>query len=52
MCSLKIAKAAGMKVVAIATTHTPEELKLADKLIYDYDEISITGINELLKNKS
>jgi hypothetical protein len=38
-----------MKVVAIATTHTPEELKSADKLIYDFDEISIADINQLLK---
>lgn len=49
VAGVQSAKAAGMKVVAIATTHTPEELKSADKLIYDYDEISITDIRELLK---
>ncbi|HUS02147.1 MAG TPA: HAD family phosphatase [Chitinophagaceae bacterium] len=51
VAGIQSAKAAGMKVVAIATTHTPAELTLADKLIYDYDEISITDIDQLLKNK-
>lgn len=50
VAGIQSAKAAGMKVVAIATTHTPEELKMADKLIYNYDEISMTDINQLLKN--
>jgi beta-phosphoglucomutase len=49
VAGIQSAKAAGMKVIAVATTHTPGELKLADKLIYDYDEISITDINQLLK---
>jgi beta-phosphoglucomutase family hydrolase len=49
VAGIQSAKAAGMKVVAIATTHTPEELKSADKLIYDFDEISIADINQLLK---
>lgn len=52
VAGIQAAKAAGMKVVAIATTHTPEELELADKLIYDYDEMSVKNIKELLKNKS
>lgn len=49
VAGIQSAKDAGMKVIAIATTHTPTELKLADKLIYDYDEISLTDIYELLK---
>jgi beta-phosphoglucomutase family hydrolase len=50
VAGIQAAKAAGMKVIAIATTHTPEELDLADKLIYDYVELSIKDIKELLKN--
>lgn len=48
IAGIQSAKAAGMKVVAIATTHTPEELIIADKLIYDYDDIAITDIYNLL----
>ncbi len=33
------AKAAGMKVIAVATTHTREELKMADLIITDYMEL-------------
>jgi beta-phosphoglucomutase len=33
-------KAAGMKVVALTTTHTPEELNKADLVINDYTEIN------------
>lgn len=33
-------KAAGMRVVALTTTHTPEELKDADLVIKDYTEIN------------
>lgn len=52
VAGIQSAKAAGMKVIAITTTHTPEELHLADKLIRDYDEISINDIYELLKQES
>jgi haloacid dehalogenase superfamily, subfamily IA, variant 3 with third motif having DD or ED len=48
VAGIQSAKAAGMKVVAITTTHTIEELKIADKLINNYDEISVKDIYELL----
>jgi len=48
VAGIQSAKAAGMKVIAITTTHTPEELSMADKLIHDYDEISVTDIVTLL----
>lgn len=34
------AKAAGMKVIAVATTHTREELSIADMTIGDYTELT------------
>jgi beta-phosphoglucomutase len=49
VAGIRSAKAAGMKVVAVATTHTPEELAAADKLINNYDEISIKDIFQLLE---
>ncbi len=49
VAGIQSAKAAGMKVIAIATTHLPEELKSADNLIYDYDDISINEIFDLVK---
>lgn len=44
---LEAAKAAGMKVIALTTTHTPEELKGADKVIKDYTEISFNDLQQL-----
>jgi beta-phosphoglucomutase family hydrolase len=41
------AKAAGMKVIALTTTHTAEEVKEADLVIKDYTEISLTKLREL-----
>jgi beta-phosphoglucomutase family hydrolase len=49
VAGIQSAKAAGMKVVAITTTHTIDELKIADKLINNYDEISVKDIYEMLK---
>lgn len=43
-------KAAGMKVVALTTTHTPNELHEADLVINNYKEISIKRLAELLLN--
>ncbi|MBW7956081.1 HAD family phosphatase [Patescibacteria group bacterium] len=34
------AHAAGMKVIGIATTHTPEEIKAADKVIHSFEDQS------------
>ncbi len=52
VAGVQSAKAAGMKVIAITTTHTPPELKLADKLIDNFEKISITDITELLGIKN
>lgn len=42
------AKAAGMKVVGLTTTHTADDIAIADKIIKDYTEISLQGIEALL----
>jgi beta-phosphoglucomutase len=41
-------KAAGMKVVALTTTHTREELKDADIVIKDYTQISYQKLESLI----
>ncbi len=41
------AKAAGMKVIGLTTTHTAEEVKEADLIIKDYTEISLTKLRAL-----
>lgn len=48
VAGVQSAKAAGMKVIAITTTHKHEELQLADKIIKDYDEISVKDILGIL----
>ena len=40
--------AAGMKVVAVATTHRPEELQAADLVVRRLDELTIEQIAMLL----
>ena len=47
MAGIRSAKAAGMKVVALTTTHVAEDLKDADLIIKDYTEISLTKLREL-----
>lgn len=49
VAGIQSAKAAGMKVIAIATTHTLQELSIADKIIDNYDAVSVKDIYELLK---
>ncbi len=41
-------KAAGMKVVALTTTHSPEELHEADLVIKDYTEINFQRLTLLI----
>ncbi len=48
IAGIQSAKAAGMKVIAITTTHTPEELKIPDKFIADYDQVSPAEILKIL----
>src|SRR3990167_7396101 len=38
---IRAAKAAGMKVIAITTTHPPEKLKEADGIINDFTEVRL-----------
>jgi beta-phosphoglucomutase family hydrolase len=47
VAGIRSAKAAGMKVIALTTTHTAEDLKEADLIIKDYTEISLTKLHEL-----
>lgn len=44
---IKAAKGAGMKVVGVATTHTREELTLADKVVNNFNEINLTMLQSL-----
>lgn len=45
---VKSGKAAGMKVVALTTTHSSEELKEADLVINDYTEIDFERIASII----
>jgi beta-phosphoglucomutase len=47
VAGIRSAKAAGMKIVAITTTHEAEDMKDADLIIKDYTEISLTKLREL-----
>ena len=47
VAGVRSAKAAGMKVVGLTTTHTAEDLKEADYIIKDYTEISLTKLRKL-----
>jgi beta-phosphoglucomutase family hydrolase len=41
---IEAAKAAGMKVVALTTTHSADELHKADRIIHDYTEINLSTL--------
>lgn len=47
VAGIRSAKAAGMTVVALTTTHTAEDVKEADLIIKDYTEISLKKLHEL-----
>jgi beta-phosphoglucomutase len=47
MAGVRAGKSAGMKVVALTTTHTPEELKEADLVIKDYREMDFERLMSL-----
>lgn len=47
LAGIRSAKAAGMKVVALTTTHTAEDMADADLIIKDYTEISLTKLRQL-----
>jgi beta-phosphoglucomutase len=42
-------KAAGCKVVGVATTHTPEELRETELVIHDFTEITVAALLDRLK---
>lgn len=44
---IKSAHAAGMKVIAIATTHTVDELTIADKIINSFGDVTIGDLRKL-----
>lgn len=47
LAGIQSAKAAGMKVVALTTTHTADDLKDADLIIKDYTQISLLKLRQL-----
>lgn len=47
LAGIRSAKAAGMKVVALTTTHTAEDMAEADLIINDYTEISLEKLRTL-----
>ncbi len=47
VAGVRSAKAAGMKVVVLTTTHEAEDMNDADLIIRDYTEISLTKLREL-----
>ena len=49
IAGVEAANAAGMKVVALTTTHTLEELHDADLVIDDYTQISYSKLLSMLK---
>lgn len=49
---IQAAHAAGMKVVAVTTTHAAEQLAEADLVVRQLDELTIEQVNALLKNLS
>lgn len=47
LSGIQAAKAAGMKCIAITTTHSRDELKGADKIIDSFDELTMEDIKSL-----
>jgi len=50
VAGIRSAKAAGMKVIGLTTTHIAEDIKEADLIIKDYTEISLAKLRELQSN--
>jgi len=49
VAGVRSAKAAGMKVIGLTTTHTAEDLHEADRIIEDYTYINMNGIMQLME---
>jgi beta-phosphoglucomutase len=50
LVGIRSAKDAGMKVIALTTTHTVKELSEADLVIKNYTEVNVDLIKALIKN--
>ncbi len=48
---IQAATAGGMKVIAVATTHRPDELEAADQVVDRLDQLTISGLHDLLKKR-
>ncbi len=48
VAGVRSAKAAGMKVIALTTTHTKQDLAQADKIIADYTEIDLNDLIQIV----
>ena len=48
IAGVRSAKAAGMKVAALTTTHTKEDLHEADLIIKDYTEVDLAAMLQLM----
>ncbi|HRH47225.1 MAG TPA: HAD family phosphatase [Panacibacter sp.] len=48
VAGVRSAKAAGMKVAALTTTHTKEDLREADLVIKDYTEVDLASMMQLM----
>jgi beta-phosphoglucomutase-like phosphatase (HAD superfamily) len=46
---VKAAKTAGMKCIAITTTHTADQLQHADLVIDSFEELDFLKLSEMLK---
>ncbi len=51
VAGVQSAKAAGLKTIALTTTHQAEELKQADIIVKDFTEVTMEMIQAVLKNK-
>ncbi|OIR03399.1 fructose-1-phosphate phosphatase YqaB [mine drainage metagenome] len=50
VAGVQSAKSAGLKTIALTTTHQPTELKQADKIVKDFTEITMEMMQAVLKN--
>ncbi|MDE3145447.1 MAG: HAD family phosphatase, partial [Bacteroidota bacterium] len=50
VAGVQSAKAAGLKTIALTTTHQSEELKQADKIVKDFTEVTMEMMQAVLKN--
>ncbi len=46
---IEAAKKAGMKVIAVASTHSPDKLQHADRVVVDFKELGIQELDSLIE---